>query len=61
MRKDEPTAVYFEPEDGYWPLLLAVSVVVAMLTWIASSFLAGLFIGFSIFRGRWLCRASLGR
>jgi hypothetical protein len=34
IQRDEPPAVYLEPEDGYWPLVLLISVVVGALTWI---------------------------
>jgi hypothetical protein len=51
VRKDEPPAVYFEPEDGYWPLLLIGSLLLAILIWIMSSFVAGLLSWLVIFVG----------
>jgi hypothetical protein len=51
VRKEEPPAVYLEPEDGYWPLLVIASLVLAILTWIASSFSVGLFFGLAAFAG----------
>jgi hypothetical protein len=51
VRKEEAPAVYIEPEDGYWPLLLIGSLVLSVLTWIASSFSAGLLIGLAAFGG----------
>ena len=51
VRKEEPTAVYLEPEDGYWPLLVIVSFILAVLTWLASSFSVGLFFGIAAFAG----------
>lgn len=51
VRKDEAPGVYLEPEDGYWPLLFVSSLVVAILTWIASSFLPALLVGFVAFTG----------
>jgi hypothetical protein len=49
--KEEPPAVYLEPEDGYWPLIAIASFALAVLTWIASSFSAGLIIGITLFAG----------
>jgi hypothetical protein len=49
--KDEPPAVYLEPEDGYWPLLLIGSLLLTALTWIASSFLLGFVVGLAAFAG----------
>lgn len=37
--KDEPPAVYAEPEDGYWPAWLAVVLIAAAATWYFTSFL----------------------
>ena len=51
VRKEEPTAVYLEPEDGYWPLLMIASFILAVLTWLASSFSVGLFFGIAAFAG----------
>jgi hypothetical protein len=49
VRIEEPPAVYLEPEDGYWPLLLLLSVLVAVLAWILHSFLAATLFLFGIF------------
>ena len=51
VRKEEPTAVYLEPEDGYWPLLVIASFILAVLTWLASSFSVGVFFGIAAFGG----------
>jgi hypothetical protein len=51
VEKDEPPAVYAEPEDGCWPFLLITSFVVGALTWLLSSFLAALLISLGGFAG----------
>jgi hypothetical protein len=59
VEKDEPPAVYLEPEDGYWPLLLFISFTIAVLIGIATwSFLAAMVILFGGFAG---CAYALER
>ena len=38
--KDEEPAVYFEPEDGYWPVWLLAVLIVSVFVWFYASFLA---------------------
>jgi len=49
--KDEPPATYIEVEDGYWPGLLVLVLLLAALIWIVSSFLAGLVVAVLVFVG----------
>ncbi len=45
--KEEPPTVYAEPEDGYWPALLALVLILVPLVWyFTSSFLVA--VGFAV-------------
>jgi len=59
--KDEPPAVYAEPEDGYWPAWLLVVVVAAALVGYFTSFLwaAGIAIVAFTLGGYGLQRAGM--
>lgn len=59
VQRDEPPAVYLEPEDGYWPALLVVSLILAVLTWVTSSFSAGLLMLLVAFAGGALRRLAI--
>ena len=39
MEKSVPPAVYIEPEEGYWPGLLVLVLVLAAILWVWTSFL----------------------
>jgi hypothetical protein len=47
--KQEPPSVFVEPLDGYWPVWLAVSLIVGGVTWYYSSFLAALIAAMALF------------
>ncbi len=49
--KQENPSVYQEPEDGYWPGLLAVSFVLFCALWYFYSFLSGLIWAVLFFAG----------
>ena len=38
VEQDEPPAVYMEPEEGYWPILLVAMMLAAGLVWHWTSF-----------------------
>ena len=38
----EPPAVYLEPEEGYWPVLLLLTLLLAIVVWAWTSFAWGL-------------------
>lgn len=49
--KEEAPSVYAEPEDGYWPLWLAISLAVGAVTWYYSSFILGALIALALHFG----------
>jgi hypothetical protein len=49
--EDAPPAVYIEPEDGYWPLLLIVGIIALVLAWIFTRFLPAALIALAICAG----------
>jgi hypothetical protein len=44
-----PPSVYSEPEDGYWPLLLFIGLVLGGIVWTFSSFLPAALFAVGIF------------
>jgi hypothetical protein len=49
QQRDEPPNVYAEPEDGYWPGWLLLSVTVGACVWFFSSILSGVLSGIGLF------------
>jgi hypothetical protein len=47
--KEEPPSVYAEPEDGYWPVWLILTLITAGLIWYWFSFPAGLVVAVVFF------------
>jgi hypothetical protein len=59
--KEEPPAVYAEPEDGYWPAWLALVLAFAAVWWYFTSFLVAGAIAGATFAGGgyWLQRRGI--
>ena len=59
--KDEPPAVYAEPEDGYWPGWLLAVLVVSAFVWYFTSLLIAIGIAIAAFAGGgyWLQRRGV--
>jgi hypothetical protein len=49
--KEDPPAVYAEPEDGYWPAWLVLVVLAALLVWYFTSFLIAFLLAVAVFAG----------
>ena len=47
--KEESPSIYAEPEDGYWPALLIIVLVVSALVWYWISFPVALFVAITSF------------
>jgi hypothetical protein len=59
--KDEPPAVYAEPEDGYWPGWLLAVLVVSAFVWYFTSLLIAIGMAIAAFAGGgyWLQRRGV--